>query len=216
MAYSLAPHFQEKSHMSKRFAATVAIVWAFSSVAVAGDDVTDAVEEGMQAYQQGHYGDAANQLDYASQLIRQKKGEELRALFPAPLPGWRVDEADSSATGAAIMGGGVTASRRYHREPAAGSDGQSAELKIELIADSPLLQSVMVMLSNPMYATANGSQLKTIKGQRAIVKNNGDETEVQMVIENKLLLTISGFGASSEDVFKYTESLDYQKLAAQR
>lgn len=85
----------------------------FSSTGYA-DDVTDSIGEGLQHYNNNEYSEAVKSLNYASQLIQQKKGKSLESLLPEPLSGWTADNASSEAAGAAMFGGGTTAKRKYH------------------------------------------------------------------------------------------------------
>src|SRR6476646_5225784 len=76
------------------------------------DDITDAIEQARKAYQSGDYGTAKQSLDLASQLIGQKNAEGFAALLPAPLAGWKADEAQTTALGQVAFGAS-TASRNY-------------------------------------------------------------------------------------------------------
>ncbi len=42
------------------------------------DEVTDLIKKALKQYKNGDYIEATNNLDYASQLIRQKKQEQLQ------------------------------------------------------------------------------------------------------------------------------------------
>ena len=61
---------------------------------VHADEVEDSIKEGLDAYGAGDYSTAAASLDYAAQLIRQKKGGELESVFPDALEGEGVERAD--------------------------------------------------------------------------------------------------------------------------
>ena len=56
------------------------------------DEVTDSVEEAMEYYKEGDFVEAANSLDYASQLIRQKRSGNLEVFLPDPLSGWAAED----------------------------------------------------------------------------------------------------------------------------
>ena len=173
-----------------------------------GDDVTDSINEGLQAYQKGEFAGAVESLNYASQLIQQKKGEGLASLLPEPLNGWTAEEAVSQAATAAMFGSGVTAERRYSKD--------SAGVSIQLLADSPMMQGMIMMFSNPMLATADGGKMERIAGQKAIVKYNaaGQNGDIKIVVANRFLVTVEGNEVSLEDLKGYAAAIDYQKLAA--
>ena len=77
----------------------------FISGAVWADDITDSIEEAIEYYKEGDFVEAANSLDYASQLIRQKRGGNLEVFLPEPLAGWSAEDIKSKAAGAGYFGG---------------------------------------------------------------------------------------------------------------
>ncbi len=170
------------------------------------DDVLATIEEAVKQYKSGNFAGAASNLDYASQLIRQKKSEKMKELLPEPLAGWKAEEASAQAVATAVFGGGVTVSRDYHRGP--------AKVSVEIVSDSPVLQSVMMMLNNPMFAGAGGGKLQTINGQRAIVKYdaNGKNGEINIVAAGKFMITVKGQKVSREDLVAYAAAVDYKRL----
>lgn len=172
------------------------------------DDVTDAVNEGLQYYKDGQFTDAAGSLDYAAQLIRQKKGGALTNLLPQPLDGWSADEATSQSAGAAMFGGGVTAERNYHKG--------NADIKIQYITDSPMMQGVMMMFSNPMFASSDGGKLERIAGQKTIVKYNTSQKsgDVKIVVANRFLITVEGNNITRENLVAYVKAIEFKKLSA--
>ncbi|MGD9973108.1 MAG: hypothetical protein AB7S77_08625 [Desulfatirhabdiaceae bacterium] len=174
---------------------------------VCADDVTDSINEALKQYENGEFADAVQSLDYASQLIRQKKGGQLEAFLPAPLAGWKAEEAQSSAAGAAMFGGGVTAERSYTK-------GDS-RMQVNIITDSPMMQGMMVMFSNPMMATADGGKLEKINGEKAIVKYSKENKDgnINLVVGNRFMITIDGSDITREDLLAYAKAIDFKKLS---
>jgi hypothetical protein len=179
----------------------------FSGLAFA-DDVTDAINEALQNYNDGKFSDAMTSLNYASQLIGQKKGGDLQSFLPQPLSGWEAEEASSQSVGAAMLGGGVSAERHYNKG--------SSSVRIQIVTDSPMIQSMMMMFGNPMLAGADGSKMEKISGEKAIVKYNAAEKTgtITLVIANRYLVTLDGNDAAIEDLKAYAGKIDYKKLAA--
>ena len=194
----------------KHLAAVIAVSLFITTAATAlADDVTDSVNEALQLYQDGKFTEAVNSLNYASQLIQQKKGASLESVMPAALSDWTAEEASSQAAGAAMFGGGVSAERRYTK-------GESTSVKIQIVTDSPMLQAVMMMMGNPMFATSDGGKLETIGGQKAIVKLDAENKsgEIQIVVANRFLVTLEGQEVVKDDLTAYAKAIDYAKLAA--
>ena len=171
------------------------------------DDVLTTIDEAVKQYKSGDYAGAVSNLDYASQLVRQKKSERMKDLLPEPLAGWQANPASAQTLGTAVFGGGVTVSREYKK-------GGSA-VSIEIVSDSPVLQSVMMMLNNPMFAGSAGGSLKTIKGQRAIVKYNdkGRNGEINIVVAGRFMITVKGNNVDLNTLVEYSEAIDFELLA---
>jgi hypothetical protein len=199
---------KKESRSGSALAAVALVAACLLGTTAWADDVTDSINEGLQYYQQGQMAEAVQSLNYAVQLIQQKKGEGLVTLLPQPLDGWIAEDASSQAAGAAMLGGGVSAERRYTRE--------SASVRVHVLTDSPMMQGVMMMFSNPMFATSDGGKLDKINGQKAIVKYDasGRDGDIKLVIANRFLVTVEGSDVSLEDLKAYAGAIDYQKLAA--
>lgn len=179
----------------------------FPQISLAAEDtVLTTIKEATRQYQGGDYSGAASNLDYASQLIRQKKSERMKALLPEPLAGWEGKEASAQALGAAVLGGGVTVSRDYTKGP--------AFVSVEIVSDSPVLQSVLMMINNPVFAGAGGGKLETIKGQRAVLKyDSGKQNgELYIVVASRFVITIKGRQVTREDLLAYGQAMDYRVL----
>ena len=163
------------------------------------DDVTDAIDQAKALYEAGDTQAAITQLDFAAQLVRQHRGAGLQDYLPEPLDGWDAEDAESQSAGAAMFGGGTTAARNY-------TNGNQ-NVNVAIITDSPLLQSMMMLFSNPMILASQGGQLKMINGQQALVKPDG----VTMVVNNTYLIQIDG-NASPADFQAYASGIDIAGL----
>jgi len=184
----------------------IALLLLLQPVQGAEDDVLTTIDQAVKQYTTGDYAGAASNLDYAAQLIRQKKSEKMKDLLPAPLAGWQAKQASSQAMGTAVFGGGVTVGRKYTRA--------ASTVNVEIISDSPVLQSVLMMLNNPMVAGAGGGQLKTIRGQRAIIKYNAANRsgDVTIVVAGRFMVTVKGNQVEQADLVAYAEAMKYQEL----
>ena len=183
------------------------IFMAFSASGYA-DDIEGSVKEALQYYKNGEYKDAVESLNYASQLIQQKIGGELESFLPEPLNGWTARKASSQAEGASMFGGGITAERQYSKD--------SSSITVQIITDSPIMQGMMMMFSNPMFATSDGGKLERIGRQKAIVKfdSNSKDGEIKIVVANRFFVSIEGQGITKEDLKGYAKAIDYKKLQA--
>jgi len=186
------------------------ILWSCLSIFVSGavwaDDVTDSIEEALEYYEEGDFVEAASSLDYASQLIRQKRSGSLEGFLPEPLAGWSAKDVESQAAGAAYMGGMISAKRVYRKE--------QGQITIEIFTDSPMLQSMVMMFSNPAYASADGGKLTKINRQKAIIKYkpSNKNGEINIVVAKKYLVTVKGRKVNESDLIDYASAIDYKKL----
>ena len=193
--------------MKLLFCAALLALTLLASPVFAEDEVLRTVDEAVSQYKKGDFAGAASNLDYASQLIRQKKSEEMKSLLPEPLTGWVAEPASAQALGTAVFGGGITVSRAYSNPP--------ASISIDIVSDSPLLQSLVMMLNNPMFVGASGGKLEAVKGQRAIVKFN-DTTrsgDLNIVVDNRFMVTVKGQKIERGDLLAYAGLINFTELA---
>ena len=178
----------------------------FTSGPVWADEITDSIEEAMEYYKKGDFVEAANSLDYASQLIRQKRSGNLEGFLPNPLSGWTAEDIKSQAAGTGVLGGMISVNRTYRKN--------QSSIKIEIIVDSPGIQSMIMVLSNPAYASAGGGKLTRIKNQKAIIKylESGKNGEINIVVAKKYLVNVEGRNIGKNDLVDYASSIDYNKL----
>ena len=174
--------------------------------AVFADEITDSIEEASEYYKEGDYVEAANSLDYASQLIRQKRSVKLEAFLPEPLSGWSAEDVKSKAAGPGYLGGMISAKRKYKKD--------KSSVTIEIITDSPALQSMVMIFSNPAYASADGGKLTKIKRQKAIIKYHPSRKngEINIVVAKQYLVSVKGRNISQNDLVDYASAIDYKKL----
>lgn len=164
------------------------------------DDISDAITEGQKAYQAGDYAAAKQALDTASQLIAQKNAEGFTKALPKPLSGWTAEEADSTASGIAVLGGSV-ATRRYKK-------GDEIDVEVSITGDNAILTQQMAIFSNPQMMGLMG-KLVPINGQKAVQTKEGDVT---MMVANRFIINVNGSG-SPEDKLAYAKAVDIGMLA---
>jgi hypothetical protein len=177
---------------------------------VYADEISDQIKEALQSYEKGELGEAISALNYAVGQIQEKRTSELKKVFPAPLPGWKAEETSGTFAPMALFGGGVTVSRHYYTEKGAKT------VDIEIISDSPLLQSMMAFITNPaLLAAQPGYRLIKIREHKAVQKftDQEKEGEVSVVIRSRMLVTVKGHGLDKiDDLMGYANAIDYNAL----
>lgn len=168
------------------------------------DPVIQIIEKALDEYKSQDFTNAATSLDYASQLIRQKKGEALSKLLPEPMEGWTASEGKSQVTAASLFGGGLTAERTYQKD--------NSTVTISIVTDSPLLQSMIMMFSNPIFASTAG-QFELINGYKGIVNYEGTGGKINIVINNRFVVTLDGRLVTREELMDYAKTIDLKGIA---
>ncbi|MEZ5534128.1 MAG: hypothetical protein R3F02_00755 [Thiolinea sp.] len=186
---------------------SLALLLAVMAAPVLADDVTDSIREATEAYESGDIAGAVDSLNYAVQLLQQMKGASLVELLPDAPEGWEAEEAESASVGAAMFGGGLTASRSYRKE--------KSSVDIQIVTDSPMLQGMMAMFTNPMFAASSGGKMTKINKQKAILKYDkaANDGEIQIVVKNRYMVTVSGDNVSEEELTAFVEAMDFDKFA---
>ncbi len=187
------------------FAALI-LSFVISGSFVKADEVEESMNAAKKYYEKGNYSEAVKELEFAIQLIRQKKSQRLIKVFPKPLSGWKADKPNFQTAGAAFFGGGISASREYRKG--------SASVTIEITMDNPLLQSFLGILDNPMLVGPD-QKLVRVKGQRAVLRFDKDnmEGELNLAFQRKVLVSVKGYGVKSGDVLlEYAKRIDYDLL----
>ncbi|MBN2143228.1 MAG: hypothetical protein JW774_01260 [Candidatus Aureabacteria bacterium] len=170
------------------------------------DEIKDSINDALQKYDQGDYSGAAGMLDYAAQLIRQKKAEQLKAFLPKAPDGWTSNDAATMAMEVAMFGGGSSAERQYTKD--------TSSVSVKIMTDSPYLPTMMMMMTNPAMAASDGGKLTKIKNQQAIIKYIAEvqSGDINIVVANRYLVTVSGTQVSLDILKSFAEDIDYTKL----
>ena len=184
----------------------LSLVLVFSAYTAFADDVTSSIQQALADYKAGNKKEALENLDYAAQLIRQARSEGIGTVLPQPLAGWRGEDTETHAVGAAMFGGGNGAERRYTKG--------NASITISIMADSPMVQSLSMMFTNPMFAGAGGGKLMKVQGRKAILnfRPSSSDGQLQMIIKDRVLVTVDGYGCTKEDVINYANAINISKL----
>ena len=183
-------------------------IWSMGMVLLSSvgfsDEISDTIEGALSAYKQGKISVAKEDLAYALELLKQKKGERMKAYLPNALQGWQAGEATSKTAGAGMLGGGTTLSRTYTKG--------KAKVLIEIVVDSPLIAGLGSMFTNPMFAS--GGKLKRIKREKAMVNYDQHTAcgEITLMIDNRFMVTIKGEHLQEKALLAYAQAIDFDAL----
>jgi hypothetical protein len=185
------------------------IVVSWGAIPACADEILEAMTEAIEAYKEKEYGEAAESLDYAKQLIQQLRSENIMKFLPEPLPGWESKTAQTQSMG---MLGGMSGVEKKYSKPGTGDQGRKS-ITINIMADSPMMQGMMAMF-NPAYAGAQGGKLQKIKRNKAMVKYDPDSRrgEANVMVDKSYIVSIKGNSIDKEDLMNYAEAIDYKGL----
>jgi hypothetical protein len=173
------------------------------------DEITDQIDAARKSYEEGELRAAAQGLQFAIAGIQEKVNLSLLELLPEPLEGWKADEPEAVSSGMAAMITGTNLNRRYYREEGSGS------LEISITADSPFLNMMTMMLSNPMMLQADPStRIYTYSGRRGTIKQDKDAAswEINLIGNNNVLIQVSGSDIDKETLEAYLKATDIEAV----
>jgi hypothetical protein len=64
------------------------IVVSWGAIPACADEILEAMTEAIEAYKEKEYGEDAESLEYAKQLIQQLRSENIMKFLPEALPEW--------------------------------------------------------------------------------------------------------------------------------
>lgn len=170
------------------------------------DDIVEAINEAVDAYNEKEYQEAIESLDYAKQLIQQMRSEGLMKYLPEALPGWESKSPKTQNMG--MLGGMAGVSKEYSK-----TGQRRKRVTISIFGQSPIMQGMMTMF-NPMYAGSSGGKLQKIKRNKAIVKYKPDSNsgEISVLVKKKFIVTIKGSSVEKIELMDYAKTIDYKGL----
>ena len=180
-------------------AAVAALSLGILSSPASADEVEEALQLALEAYQEGDLNAAKEEIDFASQLISQMKAAGLSEFLPDAMEGWtRQDEATGNAA-MGFMGGGSIANATYTRD--------NERVEIQLMANNQMVAAMSGLFGNPALMGAQG-EVKRIKRQKVLVNQSG---ELQALIDKRIFVQVSG-RAPVEIKEEYFSGIDFKGL----
>ncbi len=172
------------------------------------DDITDQIQTALTAYEDKDYRTAVDELKFVTAQLEKLKNEQNQTLLPDPLDGWKVEAGDNadSQMAMAMMGGGSSMKATYLRE--------KETVEIEVLANSPLLSMMTMMINNPMMM-ASDKNIKPFryKKSKGMKKTDGNTTEITLVLAGQIMVKVTGENLKDEAILEqYLDAIDMAKL----
>lgn len=173
----------------------VAAALAMSVSTAQADDITEALESAIQAYEDGDTQYALEELEFAKQLLQAMKTDELVQFLPDAPDGWSREVNTEMNAGLAFMGGGSGAEATY--------DGDGQSITITMMADNPMVAGMAGMIGN---AGLMGAQVERLGRQKFMIM----EGEISGLVDNRILIQASG--GDVDDMLELLETMDFRAL----
>lgn len=180
-----------------RLSFAAALVASFAAP-VWADDVTETIQSALDAYNEGDIAYATEELNFALQLLKEMRADDLRSFLPEPLDGW-TREIDADAAAAVGMMGGTGAVATYV------SDDDN--FTITIVMDSPMVTGMAPLLSNPAVAASSGARMVRV-GREKFVSLDGD---LNGLIGNRIL--VQADGDDTDAIVAHLETMDFRALS---
>jgi len=177
------------------------------NTALMADDIEDQIQAGLKAYQDKDYKIAVDELKYAMAGLEKLAQNDNQKLLPPALDGWTMKVDDSTAqTAMSMMGGGTTIGANYTHE--------NETVHIQIIANSPMISVVGMMINNPMMVSMDENtkpyRYKRIKG---VKKTDGSTTEITLLLVGQIMVRIDGENLKDAAVLEqYLDEIDMNAL----
>lgn len=171
------------------------------------DEIEDQIQAGLKAYQNKEYKVAVDELKFAMAQLEKLAQNDNKKLLPPALDGWTMKDDDSQTQAAmSMLGGGTTVGANYTRG--------NESIHIQIIANSPMIAMVGMMINNPMMAAADENtkpyRYKRIKG---IKKTEGGDIEITLLLVGQIMIRLDGNNLKDSAVLEqYLDKIDMSKL----
>ncbi|MEL6643143.1 MAG: hypothetical protein AAFQ79_04350 [Pseudomonadota bacterium] len=182
-----------------KFALPAIAALMLTTVPALADDVTEAINNALEAYNEGDVQFATEELNFALQLLNEMKAGALEGFLPEPLDGWTREIDDSMAAGLGMMGGGIGAGAEY--------DNGSDRFSLTIMADNPMVAALGGMLGNTAMITASGGKMVRVGREKFM----SQDEELTGLIGNRVL--IQATGENTDAMIEHLETMDFRALA---
>ncbi|MDD3592821.1 MAG: hypothetical protein PHO65_09270 [Sulfurovum sp.] len=192
--------------MKKSLSTILFVTPLLFTVFLSADNVTDPIQTALKAYEGKDYKLAIEELKYATAALQKLDAEENRKLLPDPLEGWKKKIGDESVQAAMNMfGGGTMTTAEYTRA--------DEHIELQIIANSPMIATVAMMINNPMFSGAEDREPYRYKRLKGIKQKNGDTTEITLLMAGQIMIKLTGKRLKEESLLEqYLDKMELQKI----
>lgn len=192
------------------------------SLTTLGQSQAETFIKEAQAYlAKKEYKQAQLSLQDAINDINMMLAADIAKSFPAEINGLKSEgDGEINTAGMGMIGGGFTITKKYRH-----ATNKDNEAEVQILANSPLLSTMSMYLSNPSMMGPDYKSVRIGGTQRAILKTEIEDsyddkgaskkmrsTEIQIPLSQTLItLHLNGF-ATEQDELAFAAKLDLAKL----
>lgn len=168
----------------------------------------EAIEAAKKAAEADKLGAAIAALQAAIKDLQKKQRVAILAALPKP-DGWQIEDPavdeQAEALGVGLLGGGFSATRNYQKG--------DLSMSVEITANSPLIQMMTMMFTNPTLIQAEGGELVKYGQHKAILKKSGDNgQELTILMHETHLIKVTTTGVGADDLLKVFDQACIDRL----
>lgn len=177
----------------------------FTSPIIA-DKVTDPIDTAIQAYKEKDYKTALEELKYATAELQKLDTAENNKLLPEALEGWSMEIEDTGNRLAMnMLGGGQMIKAEYKNK--------NERIEIQIVANSPLISTVAMMVNNPMFSNAKGKEPFRYKKIKGVKEKQGTNSSITLLIAGQIMIKLEGNNLKDDKVLEaYLDRMDMKKI----
>lgn len=177
----------------------------FTSPIIA-DKVTDPIDTAIQAYKEKDYKTALEELKYATAELQKLDTAENNKLLPEALEGWSMEIEDTGNRLAMnMLGGGQMIKAEYKNK--------NERIEIQIVANSPLISTVAMMVNNPMFSNVKGKEPFRYKKIKGVKEKQGTNSSITLLIAGQIMIKLEGNNLKDDKVLEaYLDRMDMKKI----
>ena len=187
---------------SRRFLPCLALCLSVS-IAQTGlaraDEVSDALQAALDAYNAGDLAKTAQEMTMATQALGTQQSALLAALLPAAPEGYTREDTADFAKGFAMAGGGTGAEATY-----SSADGNTS-FKLSFIADNPMVATMGAMLGNAQMMAMMGKVVTV--GDQPLLSQDGS---ISALVNARVLFQAQG--GTEDQMLPLIQKIDFARV----
>ncbi|ATX66794.1 hypothetical protein [Roseinatronobacter bogoriensis] len=162
------------------------------------DPFIEALETAIEAYQDGDFQFAEDELAQAQRLLGEMKAQGLANFLPPAPEGWTREIDTEGGQMLGFMGGGTMAKAVY--------SGDAGRFELSLMADNPMVAQLGMMLGSSTMIAQMGGQVERINRVRFL----REDQSLKAIVANRILVQAEGVDA--ELMIPLLEQIDFRAM----